>query len=61
MGVGMLTKEDTRYGAALEGNGIGVEQRGRVRGLRAIPRHSDGGASEKGLQKKRSEQVIYNT
>ena len=37
----MLAIEDARYGAALERNGIVVEQRVRVRGLRATLRHSE--------------------
>ena len=41
LGVWIATKEDTRYRAALERNGVRVEQRGRVgRGLGAVPRHS---------------------
>jgi len=41
MGTGILAVEDTRYRTALECNGVLVEQRGRIRGLRATFRHSD--------------------
>lgn len=59
MRTGILAIEDTRYRAALECDGVVVEQRGRIRGLRAAFRHSDCGrprrasSEEKGWGAKR--------
>lgn len=51
----MLAIEDTRYGVALERNGVLAEQRGRVRGLRAAARHFSWGGPIRALERTDSE------